>query len=293
MKGDHGGDRSAELYVVATPIGNLEDVTLRALRILREADVIAAEDTRIASRLLSHHGVAQRPVSLHQHNERAMARRVLGWLDEGKRVALISDAGTPGISDPGGVVVEQARAAGHRVTPIPGPSALAAALSVAGMVGEQILFCGFLPSSGSARRKAIAAVAGTPYCLVFYEAPHRVVQAVEDLAAELEQAGDRRIIIARELTKLFEAVHTCRLTEAAAWLREDPNRTRGEFVLVVPWVKGIGAPAAWEPVLAALLEELPLAQAVKLTCAATGARRKPVYERALAMAGRGSGSEPL
>jgi 16S rRNA (cytidine1402-2'-O)-methyltransferase len=214
MSEDHGG---AELFVVATPIGNLEDITLRALRVLRDADVVAAEDTRIASRLLSHHGVAQRPVSLHQHNEKAMAGRVLGWLGEGKRVALVTDAGTPGISDPGALVVEQARAAGHRVTPIPGPSALAAALSVAGLVSGQILFSGFLPSSREARRKAIAALSRMPHTLVFYEAPHRVVQAVEDLAAGLE--GDRRIVLARELTKLFESVHACPLGEAAASTR--------------------------------------------------------------------------
>jgi 16S rRNA (cytidine1402-2'-O)-methyltransferase len=282
---EHQG--GAELYVVATPIGNLEDITLRALRILREADVVAAEDTRIASRLLSHHGIARRPVSLHEHNEKAMARRVLGWLGEGKRVALITDAGTPGISDPGAVVVDEARAAGHRVTPVPGPSALAAALSVAGIVSDRILFCGFLPSSREARRKVIAGFARTPDTLVFYEAPHRVVETVEDLAQGL--AAERRIVLARELTKLFESVHACRLAEAAAWLGGDANRTRGEFVLVVSAPDGVPQEPSWQPVLEALLAELPLAQAVKLTCAATGARRKVVYERALAIAA----GEPL
>ena len=282
---EHQG--GAELFVVATPIGNLEDITLRALRILREADVVAAEDTRIASRLLSHHGIVRRAVPLHEHNEKAMAVRVLGWLDEGKRVALVTDAGTPGISDPGALVVEEARAAGHRVTPVPGPSALAAALSVAGRVSQEILFCGFLPSSREARRKAIAGMARMPHTLVFYEAPHRVVQTVEDLAEGL--AGERRIVLARELTKMFESVHACALTEASAWLAGDENRTRGEFVLVVSAPAGVPQEASWEPVLQALLAELPLAQAVKLTCAATGARRKAVYERALAIAG----GEPL
>jgi 16S rRNA (cytidine1402-2'-O)-methyltransferase len=291
MKGDHDGERSAELFVVATPIGNLEDITLRALRVLRDADVVAAEDTRIALRLLSHHGIAQRPVSLHQHNEKAMAQRVRAWLDEGRRVALITDAGTPGISDPGAVVVDEARAAGHRVTPIPGASALAAALSVAGMMGHQILFAGFLPSSREARRKAIAAHERAEYALVLYEAPHRVLQTVEDLAAGL--AGERRIVMARELTKLFESVHACALSQAAGWLNEDPNRTRGEFVLIVSGAQGLEDENTWEPMLRALLAELPLAQAVKLTCALSGARRKLVYERALAISGREGGIEPL
>jgi 16S rRNA (cytidine1402-2'-O)-methyltransferase len=289
MAGDHGG---GALYVVATPIGNLEDITLRALRILKEADIIAAEDTRIASRLLSHHGIARKPVSLHQHNERAMAQRVLGWLNEGKRVALISDAGTPGISDPGAIVVQEARAAGHAVRAVPGASAVATALSVAGVVGERVLFCGFLPAAREARRKAIAELAAVPYTIVLYEAPHRVVQCVEDLAAVLD-AGERRIVIARELTKMFESVHSCPLDEAAAWLQGDANRTRGEFVLVIPGEESARPGAAWQKTLQALLQELPLAQAVKLTCAATGARRKPVYERALAMAGHGAETKPL
>jgi 16S rRNA (cytidine1402-2'-O)-methyltransferase len=292
MSGNHDGEGRGELYVVATPIGNLQDVTLRALRVLNEADVIAAEDTRIASKLLSHHGIARRPLALHEHNERAMARRVLGWLAEGKRVALISDAGTPGISDPGAIVVQQARAAGHRVTPVPGASALAAALSVAGICADQVLFCGFLPAAREARRKAIADLARVPYAIVLYEAPHRIVQCVEDLAAALPGAG-RRIVIARELTKLFESVHACRLDEAAAWLRSDANRTRGEFVLVLEPETAAQAPLAWECVLKALLEELPLAQAVRLTCQATGARRKPVYERALAIAADRDTPKPL
>jgi 16S rRNA (cytidine1402-2'-O)-methyltransferase len=281
MSEDHGGDREGELYVVATPIGNLEDVTLRALRVLREADVVAAEDTRVTARLLAHHGIASRPVSLHRHNEKAMAEKVLGWLGERKRVALVSDAGTPGISDPGALVVARARAAGYRVTPIPGPSALAAALSVSGLPDASVLFCGFLPASRQARRKAIAALAGEPHALVFYEAPHRVIECVEDLA---EGLGERRIVIARELTKLFESVHASPLAEAAQWLAADANRVRGEFVLMVSGAAKQEDASEWQRVLEALLVELPLAQAVKLTCAATGARRKPVYDRALALA---------
>lgn len=285
MKEVHGGERNGALYVVATPIGNLEDITLRALRTLNEVDIVAAEDTRVASRLLSHHGVARRAVSLHEHNERAMAKRVLGWLGEGKRVALITDAGTPGISDPGALLVHEARAAGYAVIPIPGPSALATALSVSGPLGERILFCGFLPAAREARRKAIGELASLPFTIVLYEAPHRILQCVEDLSEGLTAAGERRIVIARELTKLFETIHECALGEAAAWLRADANRIRGEFVLIVTGARSTAQAAPWEGLLQVLLRELPLAQAVRLTCAASGARRKAVYERALAIAG--------
>jgi 16S rRNA (cytidine1402-2'-O)-methyltransferase len=209
-----------------------------------------------------------------------MAERVLEWLSQGKRVALVTDAGTPGISDPGARVVERARSAGYRVSPIPGPSALAAALSVSGLEDPCVLFCGFLPSAREARRKAIAKLATGEHALVFYEAPHRVVESVEDLAAGL---GERRLVIARELTKMFESIHSCGLTEAAAWLQADANRIRGEFVLVVSPPEAAPDAEAWLPVLEALLAELPLAQAVRLACSVTGARRKAVYERALAL----------
>ena len=277
MSEDHGG-RLAQLYVVGTPIGNLEDITLRALRVLKEADVIAAEDTRVAARLLAHHGIARRAVSLHRHNEQKMAERVLDWLSQGKTVALVSDAGTPGISDPGAVVVARARDAGHRVTPIPGPSALAAALSVSGFSESRIVFCGFLPSAPAERRKAIAELAAERGALVLYEAPHRVVECVEDLARAL---GERRLVIARELTKLFESVQVCALSGAADWLRGEEHRTRGEFVLIVSGAPAATAAPGWEPLLTALLGELPLAQAVRLTCTSTGAKRNEVYARAL------------
>jgi len=279
MNAEHG-EGLAELYVVGTPIGNLEDVTLRALRVLKEADVVAAEDTRVVARLLSHHGIARSAVSLHKHNERAMTERVLAWLAENKKVALVSDAGTPGISDPGAMLVERARSAGYRVTPIPGPSALAAALSISGFSASRVVFCGFLPSARAARRKALSELAEERGALVFYEAPHRVVECVEDLAGAL---GDRRIVIARELTKLFESINSCPLASAAEWLRADPNRTRGEFVLLVSEPAPATQSQDWEALLATLLQELPLAQAVRLTCAATGAKRKPVYERALSL----------
>jgi 16S rRNA (cytidine1402-2'-O)-methyltransferase len=280
--------------VVATPIGNLEDITLRALKVLGAVDVIAAEDTRNTARLLDRHGIRTRMLSLHEHNEARRAEEILRLLEEGKQVALVSDAGTPVLSDPGAILVARLRAAGHPVIPIPGPSAAMAALSVAGLSGTAFHFSGFLPERAAARRTAIAALAAEEALLVFYESPHRVQACVEDLAAVLgaevgEGAAPREIVIARELTKLFESVHRCPLAEAAAWLAEDPNRVRGEFVLLVT-----GAPAAKAPssgadldrVLKALLAELPLAQSVKLACGITGLRRGEVYARALELAGK-------
>jgi 16S rRNA (cytidine1402-2'-O)-methyltransferase len=269
--------------VVATPIGNLDDISLRALKVLAEADLIAAEDTRTTSRLLDHHHLPAKLLAVHQHNEKRAADRVLGLLSQRKNVALVSDAGTPAVSDPGAILVARAHAAGFRVTPIPGANAAIAALSAAGIAETPFLFVGFLPAGTGARRKALAVLAALPYTLVFFEAPHRVIDCVEDLSTAL--GAERVMLIARELTKLFEELHRCRLGEAAEWLRADPNRERGEFVLVVE-----GAPVAkgdekaggdWERVLASLLAELPLAQAVKLTCGISGARRNTVYQRAL------------
>lgn len=275
--------RPGELYVVATPIGNLEDVTLRALSVLAGADVILAEDTRVTAKLLDRHRVARKLLTLNEHNESQMLASVLDRLAHGERIALVSDAGTPAISDPGARLASGVRAAGHRVTPIPGPSALAAALSVAGVGEEPVMFCGFLPSRKEARRARIAELQAIPAALVFFEAPHRVLEAVEDLAQIAD--ASRRLVIARELTKLHESVHECALAESAAWLSGDPNRLRGEFVLVLHAAVKPARPATdWEPVLAALLEELPLAQAVKLACKATGAPRNEVYPRALELA---------
>jgi 16S rRNA (cytidine1402-2'-O)-methyltransferase len=281
-----GSDRKeGQLYVVATPIGNLEDITLRALAVLAGAGLVAAEDTRTAGVLLDRHGIRARLVPLHEHNERRAAEVVLAALREGSDVALVSDAGTPAVSDPGAHLVARARAEGFRVTPVPGPNAAVAALSAAGMPGTGFLFHGFLPAKRAARRRALEALRGEPRPLVFYEAPHRVVESVEDLAAVL--GGERELVVARELTKLFEEMHRCRLAEAADWLRADANRRKGEFVLIVAGAAGTGAeePPEFERVLRALLAELPLAQSVRLACAITGAKRNAVYARALELSG--------
>jgi len=271
------------LYVVATPIGNLADITLRALDVLKRVNLIAAEDTRIALRLLKHHGIVARLMAVHEHNERGAAQKILQLLAQGKSVALISDAGTPAISDPGALAVAAARGAGYAVVPVPGPNAAVCALSAAGLAAPHFLFYGFLPQQRAARKRELATLKLLPYLLVFYEAPHRVVASVADIAAEL---GDTRTItIARELTKLFETIHTCPLGDAAAWFAQDANQTKGEFVLLVEGALAAAAPDAdaAQRVLAVLMRELSLKQAVKLTVDLTGSRKNEVYEMALRM----------
>jgi 16S rRNA (cytidine1402-2'-O)-methyltransferase len=272
-------EESAALYVVPTPLGNLADITRRAEEILRVVPWVAAEDTRHSAPLLKHLGSSARMLPAHQHNEHEAAARIVARLLAGEPVALVSDAGTPGISDPGARIVAAVRAAGCRVVPLPGPCAAIAALSAAGLADEHFLFWGFLPSKGGQRRKALEGLRDQSCALVFYEAPHRVLETVADLAAVL---GERTLVIARELTKLFESIHSGPLTAALAWLLEDANRQRGEFVLIVS-----GAPAAadsgeGERVLKLLLADgLPVRQAAKLAAAITGAAKNALYERAL------------
>ena len=272
--------RSAALYVVATPIGNLGDITQRARELLGDADVIACEDTRHSAVLLRHIGARAKLLALHEHNEARACERVLEHLAAGRTVALISDAGTPGISDPGARTVARVREAGFAVVPIPGPNAAIAALSAAGMREPHFLFFGFLPSKPAARRKEIAGLRPLPHALVFYEAPHRIVETVDDLASGLEPA--RELVIARELTKTFETVERMPLAQAPAWLAADANRQRGEFVLIVsgaPPPDGPGAES--ERILRLLLAELPLRQAVGLAAQISGAPRNALYRRAL------------
>ena len=274
--------RPGTLYVVATPIGNLRDLSPHALDVLKSADWVAAEDTRTSQGLLAAHGIQSRMVALHEHNEAAGAARLVAELQAGRSVAYVSDAGTPGISDPGAKLVAAARAAGLPVSPVPGPSAVAAALSVAGLEGAW-LFAGFLPAKPAARRKALESLADLPYALVFYEAPHRIEACVADLAEVL--GGERRVLFARELTKRFEQLHQCSLAEAGAWLAADENHRRGEFVLVLD--PPPPAPADDNPearrVLEILLEELPVKQAAHLAARLTGARKNALYDLALTL----------
>lgn len=274
------------LYVVATPLGNLRDVTLRALDVLGSADVIAAEDTRTTARLLARYGIGTPLVALHAHNEAGRSGTVVAKLAAGESVALVSDAGTPAISDPGARLVQAVRAAGHPVVPVPGPSAVATAVSVAGLVAGAFVFVGFLSLQAKERHATLARLASLPAALVFYEAPHRVRATVAELAQAL--GPSRTLVVARELTKAFETIASMPLGEAAAWIAEDANRERGEFVLVVDRPEEVegdalaahldDACARWLP---ALLEELSPARAARVVAAVTGATRNEVYRRAL------------
>jgi 16S rRNA (cytidine1402-2'-O)-methyltransferase len=283
------GAEPGSLYVVATPIGNLRDLSLRALDILRSADVIAAEDTRVAVKLLRHYGIAARPRALHAHNEAARTDGLIAELAAGRSVALVSDAGTPAISDPGARFVRACVEAGQRVVPIPGASAVATAVSVAGLTAERFVFAGFLPTQTKARTELFATLKALPLALVFFEAPHRVVQTVTALAQAF--GGDRTLVIARELTKAFESITRLPLREASGWIAADSNRSRGEFVLIVdappvatPDARLLGAQTAdIDRVLGVLLDELPPARAARVAAALTGAPRDALYARALAL----------
>lgn len=273
---------SGILYVVATPIGNLQDITLRALDILKSVDAIAAEDTRHTSGLLNHFGISKKLIAVHEHNEHQSAEKLLTQLRAGDSIALVTDAGTPGISDPGAVVVDLVRKAGVKVVPVPGASAVIAALSASGITQNGFLFYGFLPASGAARRKQLEALKAQTVTLVFYEAPHRIMECVADLSLVL--GAGRRITFARELTKTFETFYSCELKDAVAWLEADPNQQRGEFVLLVevPIQKEADAvPEQAVRILKLLLAELPLKQAVKLATDITQLKKNDLYEFAL------------
>ncbi len=280
--------QAGSLYVVATPIGHLRDITLRALDILKSVDRIAAEDTRHSRRLLDAHGITGQLTAVHEHNERGAAERVIGWLRAGESVALVTDAGTPAISDPGARVVRAVREAGLPVVPVPGPSAVVTALSAAGLEDTAFHFAGFLPARQEARRDALRTLGALTCPAVFYEAPHRIRDTLADLARVL--APSRGVTLCRELTKVFEQIHETTAGEALAWLDADPNRSRGEFVVILH-----GAPAGadhaadGERVLGILLRDLSPSQAAKAAAEITGAKRGELYDRALAMRGDAGG----
>lgn len=271
------------LYVVATPIGNLDDISARALRVLREVKLIAAEDTRHSQRLLQHFGIETPLAPCHEHNEREQGGRFITRLLDGDDVALISDAGTPLISDPGFHLVRQARAAGIRVVPVPGPSALIAALSAAGLPSDRFIFEGFLPAKAAARRARLEALREEPRTLIFYEAPHRLLESLEAMKDVF--GAERPVVLARELTKTFETLKDLPLGELCAWVAADANQQRGECVLLVG---GWQAPEGEEMVTAEalrildlLLGELPLKRAAALAAEITGVRKNLLYQVAL------------
>ena len=269
------------LYIVATPIGNLADITLRALHVLQLMDAIACEDTRHTQQLLRAYGIDGKPLlALHEHNEREAAAQVMQRLQAGARVAYVSDAGTPAVSDPGARLAAACAQAGLRVLPLPGASSVTTAVSAAGLAGDgAFVFQGFLPAKAGERQAAVAALAGEPRAVVLLEAPHRIGPLAEALAA----LGARAVTVARELTKQFEQIATVACAELPAWLAADAQRRRGEFVLVLhPAAAGAGADDG-DRVLRLLLAELPLKSAVKLAAEITGAPRNSLYERALAL----------
>jgi 16S rRNA (cytidine1402-2'-O)-methyltransferase len=280
----HQSHPGAALYLVATPIGNRADITLRALHVLGLVEAVACEDTRVTAQLLAHYGLDKPLLALHAHNENEAAARVCQRLAAGQAVAFVSDAGTPGVSDPGARLVAAAVAAGHRVVPIPGASSALAAFSVAGDVAAQgFVFRGFLPAKGGERQAALQALAADARAQVLFEAPHRIASLLEGLAAAVPA---RTVTLARELTKQFETVATMAAAAAPAWLAADAHRARGEFVLVlhaqpVPPSTADDLPAAAEHCLAVLQRELPLKQAVALAAEISGAPRKALYQRAL------------
>lgn len=280
------GELKGTLYVVATPIGNLDDLSPRAARTLASVDVVAAEDTRHSGRLLSHLGIQKRMVALHDHNEKDRAAGILTELQAGRDVALISDAGTPLISDPGYVLVREARAAGHRVSPIPGPCALVAALSVAGLPTDRFLYVGFLPAKRSGRRASLEVLSSEVATLVFYESPHRIMESVRDIADVL--GSDREIVLGREITKTFETFYSGSVADVLAELERDPHGNRGEFVVMV---RGAAAQAGSEEaatmdvdrILRVLLAELPVKKVAKMASELTGLSKNELYQRALAL----------
>lgn len=267
------------LHVVATPIGNLGDLSPRAQQTLRDVAAVCAEDTRHTRRLLAHFGIEAELVALHEHNEEQQASRLVERLRGGKSLALVSDAGTPLVSDPGFRLVRAAREAGVRVSPVPGPSALVAALSVAGVPSDRFAFEGFLPARGAARRERLRALAGEPRTLIFYEASHRIADTLEDMAEAL--GAGRRAVLARELTKLFETVLDGSLAGLLGRVREDADQRKGEFVLVVEGAGDDGAAVLAEGrrVYALLDAHLPPSKAARLAAEITGAPRKALYGR--------------
>ena len=277
---------AGRLYVVATPIGNLDDITARAIQVLRTVDRVIAEDTRHSGRLLTHLAIDRPMLSLHEHNEAEAAQGVLALLSRGESLALVSDAGTPLISDPGYGLVRLCREQGIEVVAVPGPSALIAALSVSGLPTDRFRFEGFLPRRRQARLAHLESLRNETLTLVFYESSHRIVEALQDMT---DLFGDsRRAVLGRELTKLHETVLSAPLGELLDRVRTDENQRKGEFVVMLAGADPAVDAASndTDALLAALLEELPLRQAANLAARISGKKKNQLYRRALELSGR-------
>ncbi|GFZ60040.1 Uncharacterized protein ALO70_00017 [Pseudomonas amygdali pv. eriobotryae] len=271
------------LYVVATPIGNLDDMSVRALKVLREVALIAAEDTRHSARLMQHFGISTPLAACHEHNERDEGSRFITRLLAGDDVALISDAGTPLISDPGYHLVRQARAVGVPVVPVPGACALIAALSAAGLPSDRFIFEGFLPAKAAGRKAKLERVKEEPRTLIYYEAPHRILECLQDM--EQVFGADRQALLAREITKTFETLKGLPLGELRAFVEADSNQQRGEcVVLIAGWTPPQDEDVIGEEarrILDLLLAEMPLKRAAALAAEITGVRKNLLYQVAL------------
>jgi 16S rRNA (cytidine1402-2'-O)-methyltransferase len=279
-------NQPATLYIVATPLGNLEDFSARAARVLREAALIAAEDTRTSHTLLRHYGIDAPVVSLHEHNERERVAELIGLLQGGQSIALVSDAGTPLLSDPGYLLVRAAHAHGIRVVPIPGPCAAIAALSAAGLPSDRFLFEGFPPPKHAARLSYFERLRDEPRTLIFYESPHRILDCVTDLATAF--GPEREAVVARELTKQYETIRGGQLGELLTWIRADVNQQRGEFVLLVHGAApqpGGAISAETQQWLRLLLEELPVSRAAAVVARISGVPKAELYDLALKLKG--------
>ncbi|MQR00513.1 16S rRNA (cytidine(1402)-2'-O)-methyltransferase [Glaciimonas soli] len=273
---------ASTLYVLATPIGNVCDISLRALHVLSLVDAVACEDTRNTAHLLNRYGLSKPLLAAHQHNENEVAAKIVARLQAGERIALVSDAGTPAVSDPGARIVDAVLKAGCRAIPLPGASAAITALSVSGLLHDQFHFVGFLPSKARQRETVLTGLVNLAATLVLYEAPHRIIETVDALHQAF--GPTRQIVLARELTKLFETIHRCPLSEASAWLAQDPMRQKGEFVILIEAAPAQEDDAAEsDRVLQILLAELSVKQAAALAAQITGQKKNALYERALAL----------
>jgi 16S rRNA (cytidine1402-2'-O)-methyltransferase len=268
------------LYVVATPIGNIEDISYRAVQTLKDVNLICAEDTRHSQRLMSHYDIGTPMMSLHEHNEEARIQQIADKLEGGESIALISDAGTPLISDPGFKLVRGLRQQGYRISPIPGASALVSALSVAGLATDSFSFWGFLPAKSKARKERFKQLSEHKETLVFYESSHRIAESLQDLT---EVYGERHVVIARELTKNFETILSGNSSNLVQQVLNDPNQQKGEFVVMVEGATNLddGVNVEAQTVMAQLLTELPPNKAAKLAAQITGAKKKELYQWAL------------
>ncbi|MDC9719665.1 MAG: 16S rRNA (cytidine(1402)-2'-O)-methyltransferase [Gammaproteobacteria bacterium] len=278
---------AAILYVVSTPIGNLDDLSPRAVDTLKKVDLIAAEDTRHSGRLMQHFAITTPMLAVHDHNERQRAQVLVQKLAQGQSIALISDAGTPLISDPGYHLVSAVREAGYQVVPVVGPCALIAGLSVSGLATDRFSFYGFLPAKSSGRKQQLQQLKEVTHTQVFYESPHRIVAMIDDIVSVI--GAERQLVLARELTKTFETVYGSVAGDVQAWLAADHNQQKGEFVVLLAGAEEqppqeIGVEE--ERILSVLLAELPIKKAASITASITGHKKKALYDRALQLQGK-------